>query len=454
MLDSVHDSYRIRETLTDVLAAQASERPESLAYEFIADDRARSTLTYGELFAETERIAAGLQQFARPGERALLIYPAGIEFVSAFLACVRAGVIAVSVPFLGPRRTLPLVAALAADSNPAVALSMGGLPGWHELRTNDDQLRRLNWFETDNPHSTPCAVFAPIRSNADDVVMLQYTSGSTSQPRGVVITHRNLLANLEAIRQGFQATEDDCGVFWLPHYHDMGLVGGILTPLYVGGRSVLLSPAVFVKRPRIWLETITAERATISGGSSFGFDLCLNTPTVGNTEPLELSAWRVAFCGAEPVQADTLETFAVEFAGVGFRREAFYPCYGLAEATLLAAGGRGPAAPTIQRVDPRDLGEGRVVPSDQQGVRLVGCGAVPDAHQMVIVDPQTQTQVAEGVVGEIRLAGPSVALGYWNRPDESQFVFGSALEETKDGPFLRTGDLGFIQNVNCSSRVG
>jgi acyl-CoA synthetase (AMP-forming)/AMP-acid ligase II/acyl carrier protein len=267
-----------------------------------------------------------------------------------------------------------------------------------------------------------------------------------------MVSHRNLVYNLEMIRQGFgfgvSVPAESCGMFWLPSYHDMGLIGGILEPMYIGGQSVLMSPASFLQRPLRWLQMMTEYKAAISGAPNFAYELCVQKTTPEQRRGLDLSSWRVAFCGAEPIRPSTLADFAEAFAPCGFRDDAFYPCYGLAEATLIVTGGRGARRPTVKTVARNELAQHRVVDAaadDPAAQPLVGCGGALLDQQVVIVDPQLNRRCEAGQVGEIWIAGPAVARGYWNRDHDNALTFGAQLaDDSQHASFLRSGDLGFL----------
>ncbi len=429
--------------LGELLRHWAELRPSHLAFTYLGDDEVQEQRTYGQLHQRATQIAGYLQHELAAGDRALLLFPAGLEFIEAFFGCLYAGVIPVPTCYPKPNRPMPRLSSIARDTDAAVVLSTEDTLG----QMNDGSNSGEAWTEL--PRIATDAI-APIwnyhwdRPNVstDDVAFLQYTSGSTSDPKGVMVSHGNLLANLEAIQRGFRVQKDETGaansrgVFWLPAYHDMGLIGGILSPLYMGGQSFLMSPRAFLQRPLRWLEWISRTQANISGAPNFAFDLCVDKTTPQQRAALDLSSWEVAFCGAEPIRAETLERFAEAFAVSGFRRDAFYPCYGLAESTLLVAGGDGPAAPVVRDL-PRS---GDVQTATQQ---LVGCGESAHLQQVEIVDPESLTLCEPGQVGEIWVRGPSNALGYWNRPEDTEQTFAAHLADTGEGPFLRTGDLGF-----------
>jgi amino acid adenylation domain-containing protein len=435
-------------SLVALLGERALQHPERDAYVFLSDDGEKTeVIRYGELDRRARVIAGWLQQLGFAGERALLLYPPGLEFITAFFGCLYAGVIAVPAYPPRPRRPPSRLAAIAEDARAAVALTTS------DLRSHADSWRRqapalagLEWIATDGLDAEAACRWSPPELSGETLVFLQYTSGSTSTPRGVMVSHGNLLHNQEQMRGAFGQSEASIVVGWLPLYHDMGLIGNVLQPLYVGGRCILMSPASFLQRPRRWLETISRYRATTSGGPNFAFELCIQKIRPAEREGLDLASWSVAFTGAEPVRPETLERFAEAFAPCGFRRTALYPCYGLAEATLFVSGPRQGAAPRLEAFSAASLEENRaepVAPELPEARRLTGCGWARGEQRLVIADPKTGEERAPGEVGEIWVAGPSVALGYWGMPDEANGTFGAFLAGG-EGPFLRTGDLGFL----------
>lgn len=441
--------------MLELLAGQAADYPDRTAYVFLDDRDGATEITFGELDRRARVIAARLQLELAPGDRALLVYPPGLEFISAFFGCLYSDVIAVPATYPKPRRPMPRLNRIALDCDAHVALSTAAT-----LETLDPDLLSADaatsqWIATDELTDALADQWEPPGVEGANLAFLQYTSGSTSDPKGVMVSHANLLNNLECIRQSFGIgeTEEDrasaTGVFWLPAYHDMGLIGGILTPLYMGGRSVLMSPTAFLQRPMRWLQAIHEYKATISGAPNFAYDYCARRTNPEDRAGLDLSKWRLAFCGAEPIRAETLQLFAETYAGCGFSPTAFYPCYGLAETTLLAAGPDYRQEPHVLVVNRQALSEHRVAPECGEPVemtqRLVGCGLGMPGHKLLIVSPETNTQCEPGVVGEICIQGPSVAQGYWNRTEESAEVFGATIAG-QDGSFVRTGDLGFIRN--------
>ncbi|WP_197525707.1 AMP-binding protein [Pseudobythopirellula maris] len=446
------------QTLVDVLRERAANEPNHMALEFLGDGHSAGeddqAFTYGQLDRRARAIAAKLRLELEPGDRAMLVYPAGLDFVSAFVGCLYAGVVAVPATHPKPRRPMPRMSRIAEDSGAPVVLTTSRTFEAIDFDQQDEAVRALHWIETDSlgvasdePLASTHEDFSP---TFDDLAFLQYTSGSTSEPKGVMVSHGNLAANLWAIRRSFGIDEaladgaEPNAVFWLPAYHDMGLIGGVLTPLFVGGTSVLMSPAAFLQRPVRWLRAIQKYRATISGAPNFAYEYCVRRISADDRAGLDLGTLRLSFCGAEPVRADTLRDFADAFEPYGFNPRVFYPCYGLAEATLLAAGGEHDQNPTLLSVDRQALGENRVVaPRSEASQELVGCGSAPRHHRLLIVDPKTLRALPEGVVGEILVQGPSVARGYWRREETNDATF-RARVPNEPGVWLRTGDLGFL----------
>ncbi len=409
-------------------------------------------MTYAELDRQARTIAAQLQRLGAAGERVLLLYPPGLTYIAAFFGCLYAG--AVAVPAYPPNparleRTLPRLQAIVGDARPLVALSTAAICMMVEaLSAQVAGFGAMRWLATDTLAETLAEDWQEPSVGPETLAFLQYTSGSTAEPKGVMLTHGNLLHNLELIHGAFEHSAESCGVIWLPPYHDMGLIGGILQPLYGGFPVTLMSPVAFLQRPLGWLEAISRTRATTSGGPNFAYDLCVRKITPEQRAQLDLSSWRVAFNGAEPIQAATMERFTAAFSACGFRPEAFFPCYGLAEATLIVSGGTVAAPPAVRAFQGPALEHHQAVeapPEQPQARRLVGCGQPGAGQQLVIAQPETGVVCPPGQVGEIWVAGPSVAQGYWGRPGETAQGFQAFLADSGAGPFLRTGDLGFVQ---------
>ena len=450
-MQSLFQNHPIPATLLDLLRLRANLEPNFLAYRYLQDDGIEGdSLTYAELDRRARGIGAWLETHGARGERVLLLYPSGLDYIAAFFGCLYAG--AVAVPAYPPRlnRPVPRIQAIVADSQAKFALTTSAI--FHNIEQRFEQspeLKALSWLNTEQVSPGLEAEWRDPNINADTLAFLQYTSGSTSQPKGVMLTHGNLLHNLKAIQRGFQIDGNDSGAFWLPSYHDMGLIGGILEPMYIGLPSTLMSPVSFLQRPFRWLDAISKYKVTTSGAPNFAYDLCVDKITPEQLETLDLSAWKLAFCGAEPIRPETLERFARTFGLVGFRATSFYPCFGMAESSLIVSGGDGPAAPRTLTIDRKALERDAVVEvprEDANALTMVNCGKSIVDQKIIIVNPSTLNQCSENEVGEIWVAGPSVAQGYWGLAEETQRTFGAFVANTNEGPFMRTGDFGFLQN--------
>ncbi len=436
------------QTLLDLLSLRSAAQPDRWAYTFLANgEEETQRWTYTELDQQVRRIAAFLQtQGLTAGERALLLFPPGLDYIATFLACLWIGVIA--VPAYPPRRNrnLQRIQAILTDAQPRVVLTTQELLQDIQAQLQEHTTAPLDYWATSGLTSD-VADQAPYPAESDTLAFLQYTSGSTGTPKGVMISHGNLLHNLAQIYTGFGHSADSLGVIWLPPYHDMGLIGGILQPLYGGFPVVLMPHTAFLQKPLRWIKAISKYRATTSGGPDFAYDLVCRRTTPEQLTGLDLSSWEVAFSGAEPVRAQTLKRFAECFAPHGFRWEAFYPCYGMAETTLMVAGVEKPQPPLILTIDAAALEENRIVqPEEGKPSRdLVGCGRSWADQVVVIVDPESRQRCPEEQVGEIWVAGANVAQGYWQQAETTQATFQAHLTDPPEGPFLRTGDLGFLR---------
>ncbi|MCY1077884.1 non-ribosomal peptide synthetase [Archangium lansingense] len=437
-------------TFVDVLRERALLQPEARVFTFL-DEAGETSITYRELDEGARAVAASLRRHLAPGDRALLLYPPGREYVLGFLGCLYAGVIAVPAYPPDPSRlarTLPRLQALVADCRATAALTTSALLDMVEFLTGEaPDLRALRWLATDAIEPGAAGAWSAPRLSSEDLAFLQYTSGSTGTPKGVMLSHRNLLHNSELIALGFDASPQPVGVIWLPPYHDMGLIGGILQPLYRDIPTVLMSPLFFLQRPLHWLEAISRHGGTVSGGPNFAYELCVRKTTPEQRAALDLRRWEVAFCGAEPIRQETLERFAEAFAPAGFRREAFYPCYGLAEGTLIVSGGRKAQAPVVRHFarDALLRGEARAPDAGHEGVPMIGCGDSLRDQSVRIVDPETCEPCAPGRIGEIWVRSASVARGYWERSEDTARIFQARLAGSGEGPYLRTGDLGVLE---------
>ncbi|GGJ52794.1 hypothetical protein GCM10008938_43470 [Deinococcus roseus] len=428
--------------MLDLCALRASQQPDQMGFTFHSENQQRSSLSYQHLDVRARSIAAVLQATLKPGDRAVLMYPAGLEYIQAFLGCLYAGVVAVPAYPPASERTMGRLDAVLHDAQARLILSTSatikGLHSKHPQRLADP---RCQWMATDQIPDEQAATYQRPLVRPDSLAFLQYTSGSTSAPKGVKLTHQNLLSNLKTIQDAFRLHQDSKGMIWLPPYHDMGLIGGILTPLFVGFEVHLMPPVAFLKKPESWLQHIANERATCSGGPNFAYELCVQKTTPEFRETLDLSCWEVAFCGAEPIRPAVLRQFSEAFLTSGFQEKALYPCYGLAEATLMVTGGDAREPWMSSTFNPEQLQQHQAVP-DPQGRELVGCGQVREGLQVDILDPQTGLPLPEGKIGEIVVSGPSVSPGYWHKPPRAEAGF-------------PTGDLGFLwqQELFVTGRI-
>lgn len=442
------------ETLIQLLQWRAVHQRNETAYLFLNDGETDEVrLTYGQLDTWARTIAAQLQPLNIQGERVLLLFPASLDYLAAFFGCLYAGAIAVPVYPPHPaklERSLPRIQSIAVDAQPRVALVTSAMLSTTERlfsqMTGRAEVRCLAIDRIDQRLANQWR--EPIMAG-ESLAFLQYTSGSTATPRGVMVSHRNLLHNHRMLQSAFQHPPEAPYVSWLPLFHDMGLIGNALQALYVGAPCILMAPMAFLQRPVRWLQAISRYKAATSGGPNFAYDLCVRQTTPEQRAALDLSHWQLAFNGAEPVRADTIDRFTAAFAPVGFRREAFYPCYGLAEATLFVAGGVKSEAPLIGSFQSDALDNRRVVPGtadDPSCRRLVSCGTTWLDQTILIVDPETGRPCERDQVGEIWIAGANVAQGYWNLPEKTTQTFQTRLADTESDPFLRSGDLGLIWN--------
>ncbi|QSQ26196.1 amino acid adenylation domain-containing protein [Pyxidicoccus parkwayensis] len=440
-------------SLLELLEARATEHADAPLFTFVGDvEGEEERLSHAGLLKRAQAIGATLQAVAAPGERAVLLYPPGLEYVTGFFGCLAAGVVAVPAYPPDParlERTLPRLRAIIQDSQATVVLTTSFILSMAELLFElAPDLRALRWLATDALPADAEAGWRRPALGRESLAFLQYTSGSTGTPKGVMLSHANLLHNLGLIGSAFQVRPDSVGVIWLPPYHDMGLIGGILQPLHGGFPVTLMSPMSFLQKPLRWLQAVSRFKGTISGGPNFAFELCARRATAEDAKALDLSTWEVAFCGAEPIRAATLERFAEVFAPAGFRREAFYPCYGLAEGTLIVTGEEKGRVPRVHVFEDAALSQGRAVRGEPgvAGARAhIGCGTTLAEQKLLVVEPESREVCAPGQVGEIWVSGGSVAQGYWRKPQVTAETFQARPVGQEDGPaYLRTGDLGVL----------
>ncbi len=442
-------------TLAEILQVRAATKPDDLLYLFLIDGEAEGPrLTNGGADLAARAIALALRDLAEPGDRALLLYDPGIDFIPAFFGCQYAGVI--PVPVCPPRldrlvQSWQTLANVTADCRPRVVLTTSELAGSlaHGF-ANDLTCDTPRWLATDQIDPTSARSWRQPTLDPDAIALLQYTSGSTALPKGVMVSHANLMHNSRTIATAVEHRGPDCGVCWMPLYHDFALIGGVLQGVFVDDAFVvLMSPLAMVQRPFRWLQAVSRYPTVTSGGPNFAYDLCVQRITAEQKATLDLSHWKVAGIGSEPISAGTMARFAAAFAQCGFVPEAFYPTYGLAEGTLMVTGGVQRARPTVRTVSAKSLEQGQAcaASADAAGARsIVGCGHPWLGQDVAIVHPESLVRCPDGTVGEIWVRGPSVAQGYWNQPEETERTFRARLSDGGAGPFLRTGDLGFVHD--------
>ncbi|HEY1353933.1 MAG TPA: fatty acyl-AMP ligase [Ktedonobacteraceae bacterium] len=439
-------------TLTELLQWRANHQSARPAYTFLADGETQElSLTYGELDLHARAIAASLQTLAARGERALLLYPPGLDYIAAFFGCLYAGVVA--VPAYPPQaarfeRSLPRLQGIKDNSQATVVLTNAAVSArTGTLFKQAPDFRALHWLATEHLSSDHAAAWHDPGVSEDSLAFLQYTSGSTGQPKGVMVTHRNLLSNHRMIQDAIEHPADQPYVSWLPIFHDMGLIGVILQSLYCGAPCIFFSPHAFIQKPLRWLEALSRYQGHTSHAPNFAYDLCVSKTSAEQRASLDLSHWKFATISSEPVRKETMERFAQAFAPAGFRPEIFCPAYGLAEATLCVTVKRKYALPVVRTFSAQALEEGLVrpvPPDDSQASAQVGCGQIPPGEQIEIVDAQTAVRCPPERIGEIWVSGANVAAGYWNRAQETRATFQAQLADSDAGPFMRTGDLGFL----------
>ena len=438
------------QTFLDLVRQRAETYRNKAAFDycrFTADGEEHSQLTFGELDNRAQATASVLHRMGATGERALVLCPSGLDFIVAFFGCIYAGVVPVPVHPPARARVIGRVASIVHDTEARFTVTTAETQA--KFQSAIDEMAdgpAMQWCAVDDIATSADEWVAPL-IDPDSTAMLQYTSGSTGSPKGVVVTHRNLLSNVEAIRTAWGYGDDRAkGVFWLPLHHDMGLIGGILASIYVGATSYFMPPESFIERPMRWLEAISKHGGTITAAPNFAYQLCVDLSTPEERAALDLSTMLTAMCGAEPIRAATLQRFIDAFASAGFQPRGFAPVYGMAESTLLVSGKADRTAPVVRHLDSDALRDHRIVPvapDASDAASFVACGQAQPNHEAVIVNPETGRPCAEDEVGEIWLAGGSIAQGYWGKPTETAETFHAFLADSGRGPFLRTGDLGF-----------
>ncbi|MFD0000457.1 fatty acyl-AMP ligase [Nocardia sp. NPDC127526] len=428
-------------TLVDILSARVRETPHRIAYTFSSYREESEDVDYGRLWDRVSALAGRVREVTAPGDRVVLLCPPGAGFVEAFYACLVSGRIAVSAALPSSVRHAATLAAIIRDSGAVAAIApLAVVPVSAELLGVDiaiidssvigDGGGSQAWTE---PGPAP-----------DDIAFLQYTSGSTGTPKGVVVLHRNLTHNLGLMMRKFELTQDSAIASWLPPYHDMGLIQGILLPMFGGFPGTLIPPMSFLRDPLTWLRAISGRARVMAGGPNLAYGLCVKRVSPAEAAQLDLSGWDNAFVGAEPVDPGTLRQFAEMFSVSGFRAESFMHCYGLAESTLYVTGGLRGGGPRSRYFAAADLERG-IATEAPQGRELLGVGSA-DPERIAVVDPETRQRCRDNRVGEIWLRNPSVAAGYWNKEAETERVFGARIDGEEGAEYLRTGDLGFASD--------
>lgn len=448
----LHTETSTVRTMFHALCRNASKQPSALAFRFIEPAaKVQAELTHAELGALVARHAKAIRAMHRGAQEQLkvvLALPQGPSFVAAFFACMAAQAIAVP--------TFPPLTTSQADRLKMVLLDLHEcvvLAGRESLQAELAALRRdadlasVCWHAIEDLDCESAGDLADFAPSPDAIALLQYTSGSTGRPRGVVVSNRNLVENSEVIRHyGGHDRPGRRSVVWLPPHHDMGLVSGILQPVYAGFPTLLMPTSQFVRHPVRWLQAIGEFGATTSGGPNFAYQMCVDSVRESDIKQLDLGGWDVAFCGAEPISHETLRAFAQRFAPAGFREHALLPCYGMAEATLMVSGKPYRERSRSMHVDGEALAKGQVRPlaaGATGGRAVVSCGVVHESLDLRVVDPVIGIERAQGEIGELWVSGPSVAQGYWRQVEGTQRTFGQQLPG-REGDYLRTGDLGFV----------
>ena len=439
----------VPQTLTDLLTERAATYADKVAFAYSIDGEAEpERLTYRELDIKARAIAATLQRQGAAGERVLVLCPSGLDFIATIFGCFYAGTVAIPVHPPVHSRLIGRVASIVADSQARFVLTTSEVQS--ELKEVVDALPdggSLQWYTVETVDDSAAEQWVRPDIGPASTAFVQYTSGSTGTPKGVELTHHNLLVNVDSIARLLGKGDQARVVSWLPLHHDMGLIGCIFGLVYFGGTAFLMPPSAFIQRPMRWLEAISRTKANISVAPNFGYELCVERSTPEERAAVDLSEWSGAFTGAEPVRVKTMQRFSEAFAPAGFQPEYIHAVYGLAEATLLVAGAQYETGSVVRYVDGVALRDRRVVevqPDHAAAMSIVGCGTAAYGQRIVIADPVTRRQCDPDEIGEIWVAGENVAKGYWHKPAETEETFAAYLSDSGDGPFLRTGDLGFF----------
>lgn len=436
-------------TYSEVILNRVISCPEKVAFRFLDDGEKESeSFTYDQLQIKAKAIASLFQEFGKKGDPVLLLFHPSLSYVASLFACLFSGFVA--IPAYPPRRNrgVERIYSILEDSEAKICLLSKEVKNDIERNFADNELfKDMKWIVYDDVTDKSSSNFEEVDLFPEDVALIQYTSGSTGQPKGVMLTQQNLLYNSEYIRQSFNHDRNLVGVNWLPIFHDMGLIGTVLQPPYVSGTSILMPSMAFLKNPYLWLKAIEKYKATTIGGPNFTYDYCVDKIPDQKKGDVDLSSIKIAFCGAETIRKSTYDRFIGDFDRSNARYEQLYSCYGMAETTLIVTGGFHDENPKFIVVDANSLSKNKIVKlvdKYEDGVILVGCGHTWMDTKIEIIDPVSLRKCKANEVGEIWVSGPTVAAGYWKKPEETQRIFNAHISTTGEGPFLRTGDLGFV----------
>ena len=436
-------------TYIEVIQKRTLTIPDHVVFRFLSDGvNENESLTYRQIETRSKALGASMQKYGSKGDKVLLLFQPGLSYVASMYACFYSGFVA--IPVYPPRRNkgIDRIYTIIEDSGANICLVSQQVHSDIQRNFNDDDLlSQINWIVYEDVMDDNASEFQQTKILPDDIALLQYTSGSTGNPKGVLVTQLNLLYNSENIRLAMGLDRNTVGIHWLPLFHDMGLIGGLLQVAYLGAVNVGMPPTEFLKNPLNWLKAIDKYGGTNGGGPDFTYNYCLQKTTEEDRRGLDLSTLNVLYSGSEPIRKSTYKQFSEKFAISNFREEQFYSCYGMAETTLIVTGGYYKSAPKYLNVDPKALSNNKIEildEKDESGISLVGCGHTWMETIVEIVDPITKKKLTDNVIGEIWVSGPTVAAGYWNKPEETERIFGATISDSGEGPFLRTGDLGFF----------
>ncbi len=451
VLTSLNKDVNIQfSTLVDLLEKRGKELNDELLYIFLEDgENETNFITFGDMLNRVKAVSAYLQTIGKQGDRVLLLFPTGIEFITALFGCIFSGII--GVPSYSPRknRTNQRFKNILSDSEPSIIFTTRKIfNNLQSIFSEEQYLQRYTFLINEDINDSISDKWIKPDIKPDDVAMLQYTSGSTGQPNGVMISHINILHNSEYIRQSFGFNRLSTGVNWLPNFHDMGLIGCLIQPIYTGFKNVIIPSVNFLQYPHKWFKAISKYKGTAAGGPNFAYDYCSNKVTSEQSRGVDFSNITTFWCGADPIHKETLVRFSEKFNKNSFHPRQFYPCYGLAESTLMVTGGNYRKEPIYFKAEIKALAQNIVKPAkkDPDSRIFVSCGYPWLGTTVVIANPEKSTLCEPDEIGEIWTSGPSVAKGYWNNPEETKYTFQAYLADTGEGPFLRTGDLGFIRD--------